>query len=93
VGFIFGSGVSPTLGPDENSVYVLIATDASNYNSSGVIGINGSNGGVCNPFDINHCRGGQISGFFAPTNAPEPSTALLLGLGLAGIAAFRKRLT
>ena len=92
VGFFFGTSANPTLGPDEDSVYFLIATDATHFDSSGGVGINGSNGGVCNPFDINHCRSGNISGFFGPTNAPEPSSALLLGLGLAGIAALRKRL-
>ena len=92
VGFHFGTDANPTLGPNQDSVFLLIATNATRYDSSGLLNIGGSNGGSCTTFDVNHCRGGQLSGLFAPTNAPEPSSALLLGLGLAGIAAFRKRL-
>ena len=94
VRFLFGSDANPTLAPDNNSVYMLIATDAKQYGTSGQLGIFGSNftgEGSCAAGGV-HCRGGQVFGLFAPTNAPEPSSALLLGLGLAGTAAFRKRL-
>ena len=43
VGFRFGTDANPTLGPDDNSVFVLIATNATKYDTSGIIGINGSN--------------------------------------------------
>ena len=95
MGFFFGSDANPNIGPGKNNDFVLIATDAKNYNSSGTMSIGGSNlngEGTCTPFDVNHCRGGQIHGLFAPTNAPEPSSALLFGLGLGGLAALRKRL-
>lgn len=92
IGVSFGNDAAPTLGSGESSVFFLIATNATNYDSSGTVNIYGSNGGSCTPFDVNHCRGGQVTGsFFEPTSAPEPSSALLLGLGLAGIAALRKR--
>jgi hypothetical protein len=93
VGFHFGTDANPTLVPGDDSVYVLIATNATSYDNSGVLNIAGSNftgEGSCATGGI-HCRGGQITGLFGP-QVPEPSTALLLGLGLAGIAAFRKRL-
>jgi PEP-CTERM motif len=94
VGFHFGTDANPTLGPNQESVFMLIATDATSYNNSGLFNINGSNftgEGSCSAGGV-HCRGGQVTGLFAPSQVPEPSSALLLGLGLAGIAAIRKRL-
>jgi hypothetical protein len=93
--FHFGTDANPTLGPNQDSVFVLIATNATSYNNSGLFNVAGSDftgEGSCSAGGV-HCRGGQITGLFAPVVAPEPSSALLLGLGLVGIAAFRKRLT
>jgi len=89
----FGGGVSfvfvtPTsgapIGPGGSSAILVVATDATTYDSLGVLSINGGRQG--SPAN------GQISGIFEPTFllTPEPSTALLLTLGLAGLAAFRK---
>jgi hypothetical protein len=94
IAFSYGNVGAPTLGPSENTAYLLIATNATNYDSLGSASINGSNydgEGSCTPFNVDHCRGGQVQGLFEPTLVPEPSSALLLSLGLAGIAAFRKR--
>jgi len=60
-----------------------VATNATTYDTNGVLGISG--------LGNNQSAAGQINGFFEPTFVPEPSTALLLSLGLLGIAAFRKR--
>jgi hypothetical protein len=80
VDFVF---VNPTsgaaIGPGGQSAVLVVATNATSFDSLGTLGIAGSPG--INP----------ITGLFEPSRVPEPSTALLLSLGLAGIAALRKR--
>jgi hypothetical protein len=69
--------------PGQNNAYLLVATNARTYDMAGGLGVFGTDGV--------HNVSGQIGGLFEPTPVPEPSTSLLLSLGLAGIAAFRKR--
>jgi len=75
--------ISNVIGPGGNSAILLIATNATTYDGNGMLSINGGRQG--SPAN------GQITGVFEPTFVPEPGTGLLLGLGMAGIAAFRKR--
>ena len=85
VGFLFSSPSSPdgVIGPGGSTDILVVATNATTYTTLGVLQISG--GRADSPAI------GQITGLFEPGSVPEPSTALLLGLGLAGIAALRKR--
>ena len=79
------SSSSNVIGPGGGSAVLIVATNATTFDSLGTLSISGGRQG--SPAD------GQISGVFEPIFAPEPPTTLLLGLGLTGIAAFRKRKT
>jgi hypothetical protein len=92
----FGGGlsfvfVSPTagapIGPGGLSAFLIVATDSKTYDNEGFLAISGGRAG--SP------ASGQITGLFEPAfqvSVPEPSTAVLLGLGAAGVAGFcRKR--
>ena len=71
--------------PGFSSDFLVVATNATGFDTGGVIAIIGSNG----PGSIFN---GQIrDGIFEPTFVPEPSTMVLLSLGLSAVAAFRKR--
>jgi hypothetical protein len=86
VGFNFATATAGApIGPGGSSAILVVATNATTFDSLGVLAINGGRQG--SPAN------GQISGVFEPTfqAVPEASTALLLTLGLAGFAAFRKR--
>ena len=83
VDFNFNTATSVLL-PGESTDFFVVATNATGYDTNGVLGITGGS--------VTQSVSGQIDGLFEPTPVPEPSTALLLSLGLAGIAAFRKRL-
>ncbi len=87
IGFIFVQpGAGAAIGPGGSSAVLIVATNATTYDSQGVLGMSGGTGTIPS--------GGQITGLFEPTFlGPEPSTMLLLGLGLAGIGAIRKRTT
>ena len=78
--FQFSSAVSQ----GQSNAILVVATNTKTFDTDGGLQVFGTDGV--------HNVNGQISGIFEPTQAPEPSSALLLGLGLAGIAAVRKRL-
>ena len=82
IGFNFNT-LASVLTPGEQSDFLVVATNATTFDTNGSLGISGGNGTI----GIN----GQINNLFEPTFVPEPSTVLLLSIGLAGIAAFRKR--
>ena len=70
--------------PGASSEILVVATNATTFDSNGIAGISGGNS--------DRAFSGQVTNLFEPTFvAPEPGTMLLLGLGLAGIAALRKR--
>ena len=74
------------IGPGGDSTVLIVATDAKTYDSLGILGISGGRG--------DSPASGQITGLFEPTfqaPVPEPSTAALLGLGVAGIAVFSRK--
>lgn len=87
IGFTFSApgSTSHTIGPGGSTDILVVATNATTYDTLGALGISG--GGPNGPAN------GQITGLFEPTIVPEPSTMVLLSLGLAGIAAFRKRIS
>jgi hypothetical protein len=81
VDFKFNTTTSVLL-PGESTDVFVVATNATSYDTNGVLGITGGSAPA-------QSFSGQIDGLFEPTPVPEPSTALLLSLGLAGIVAFR----
>jgi len=78
-----GSPPTNVIGPGGGSAILVVATNAKSFDSFGILSISGGREG--SPAN------GQISGIFEPTFVPEPSTALLLGFGMTGLTAFRKR--
>jgi PEP-CTERM motif len=88
IGFRFSApgSTSNTIGPGGSTDILVVATNATTYDTLGALGISGGSG-------ANSPANGQITGLFEPTVVPEPSTVVLLSLGLAGIAAFRKRIS
>ncbi len=87
VQFVFVSrSAGAAIGPGGSSAVLIVATDATTYDNRGFLGIFG--GGRGSP------ASGQISGLFEPTfqtSAPEPSTVVLLSLGMAGIVGFSRK--
>ncbi len=69
------------LAPGKDTVFLLVATNATTYDSLGSLAVAGSNGTAVF---------GQIDGLFEPS-VPEPSTALFLASGLMAMwAGWRK---
>lgn len=87
LGFVFVSpGAGAAIAPGGSSALLIVATDSTTYDDLGVLSIAGGRSG--SPAN------GQITGLFEPTSqgsAPEPSTAVLLSLGAAGIVAFSRK--
>lgn len=78
--FVFTPTAGEPIGAGGQSAILIVATDAKTYDSRGILGMSG--GRADSPAT------GQITGLFEPTfqaPVPEPSTAVLLGLGVAGI--------
>jgi hypothetical protein len=85
VTFLFNTADS-AIGLGRVSDFVVVATNATTFDRNGSLGIAGGN-------SQNPNLSGQINNLFEPTFLPEPSTALLFGIGLIGIAALRKRIS
>jgi hypothetical protein len=88
VGFAFTNGAS-VLTPGSGTDFLVIGTNATTYDKLGSLSISGGH-------DSNAANNitGIIAGVFEPTfiaPVPEPSTVVLLSLGLLGIPAFRRR--
>jgi hypothetical protein len=75
IGFQFSSSPSAVIPPGAASTVLVIETDAKTF-SSGFVSI--IDGGATN------------EAAFQPASAPEPGTALLLGLGMIGLAGVRR---
>lgn len=85
--FLFsGPSVGEPIGPGGTTAILIVATDATTYDSLGFVGVAG--GRADSPTNA------PITGLFEPTfqaPVPEPSAAVLLSLGFAGIAAFSRK--
>lgn len=88
----FGGGIgfnmvfqNQAINPGSGSAVMVVATNATTFDRGGNLIINGFS------FASSSNISTQIGDLFEPTLIPEPSTALLFGLGLLGIAALRKR--
>lgn len=87
IGFVFASPgtTSNVIGPGGTSAILVVATDATTYDNSGILGING--GRADSPAH------GQINDLFEPTfQTPEPSAAVLFSLGLLALAILQRRI-
>jgi hypothetical protein len=84
IGFNFNTMTS-VLVPGESSDFLVVATNARTFDTNGTLSISGGGN--------NQSVSGQVNNLFEPTFLPEPSTAMLFGLGLMGLAALRKRIS
>jgi hypothetical protein len=87
VGFAFTTGAT-VISRGKSTDFLVIATNAKTYDTLGFLTIAGGRDS-----DPTHNINGQVTGLFEPTFVPEPSTTLLLSLGLLGISVFRKRIS
>ncbi len=85
VSFAFNTDASAVI-PGDSTDVLLIATDATTYDTNGVLAITGTNGAPGSSVS------GQITGLLEPTFVPEPSTYGFALLGLGFLALTRKRL-
>jgi len=76
IGFNFDPSIVPDAGSTDTTLELIVRTDATAFKPGSIGVIDG---------------GGQTLSGFVPTVIPEPGTFLLLGGGLAGIAAVRSR--
>lgn len=83
IGFNFNTKET-ALVPGGSTLPLLIVTNATAFDTNGVLGIGGGSGNV----SINT----QVHDVLEPAFVPEPSTTLLLSLGLVGFAVLRKKL-
>jgi len=84
-GAVVGWGFTGLVGPGQSTNFLVVATNATKFDKSGFVSWNED------PTSVSQ---GRASGFVFSLDgpvAPEPSTVVLLSLGLVGIAAFRKR--
>ena len=85
-GVAVGWGFTALLGAGHSTEAMVVVTNATSYDKSGYVSWNKD------PYSVSLGRpGGFLSGLDGPVAVPEPTAALLLSLGLVGIAAFRKR--
>lgn len=80
VGFDFG--FANPIEPGEESRFFFVRTNATAYDDGGTVVINGG----LDAFDL------TIITTFQPVSVPEPSTWLLLGSGVIGIAFARRHI-
>jgi hypothetical protein len=74
--------------PGEYSAYLIVATNATSYDRSGILGVLGTAGPYNKPVF------GEITGLFAPVAVPEPGSLSLLAAGVIGLLlASRRRKT
>jgi PEP-CTERM motif len=85
-GLAVGWGFTGLVGGGQSTDALLVVTNATKFDLTGFVSMNED------PESVTAGRpGGFIFSFDGPVAVPEPSTALLLGLGMAGIAAFLKK--
>jgi hypothetical protein len=82
VGFFFGNSANPLLFPGERSDFLVVATDATAYDTSGGVTIFAGR----SPDIVS----GTINGLFEPTVVPEPSTVLLVSIALGAMVVLGK---
>jgi hypothetical protein len=87
VNFVFSApgNITNTIAPGGSSAILVIATNATTYDSLGTLQIDGGRG--------DNLATGQINSILEPTfqAVPEPSAVLVLSLALAAIALFGKK--
>jgi hypothetical protein len=81
-GLAVGWGFDLGVGPGQSTDLLLVATNATSFDTSGLVSFNQDSAGL---------PGGFLFDFAGSVAAPEPAAALLPSLGMLGIAAFRKK--
>ncbi len=73
------------LPPGSSTAILVVATNATAYDNRGIVTL------ASFVFSEDTNLRGQINGLFEPASVPEPSTALFVCIGLAGLAALRSK--